>query len=352
MHILILAGGGGTRLWPLSRQDFPKQFLRFGDQNSLLQKTVLRFLHSKLAKTISIATNSQYAPLVEEQLEAIGAAGKIEIIIEPAKKNTAPAIAFSVKILEEKGKICKSDTLLILPSDHLIEPQSVFVEYLEEVNPLVQKNHLLLFGICPTKPETGYGYIQIDKRFDHFTYQVKRFVEKPDLQTAKSYLFSGNYYWNSGIFACTVSHFWEILQEFAPQIANLSFSEMPDISFDYAVLEKCRDALVCPLPVTWSDVGCWDSVYDVMQKDENQNVKFGNVISLDTKNSLIISDKRLISTIGVEDLLIVETDDAIFIGRKGESQKVKDLVTSLRELLANKSPSGLIKDQKRDGKDG
>lgn len=328
MHILILAGGGGTRLWPLSRQDFPKQFLHFGDHQSLLQKTVSRFALWPITSSLSISTNKQYAPLVREQLKKTDS---VRIVIEPARKNTAPAIAFAIKELD----LPLDSVILVLPSDHLIEPQSIFLDYLSRVVPHVQKDQLVLFGIHPTKPETGYGYIQVDKQHDANTFEVKRFVEKPDKTLAEQYIASEDYYWNSGMFACTVRHFWKLIAQHAPIIDHLCeqnpipFEKMPDISFDYAVLEKTSPILVCPLPVVWSDVGCWDSVYESMEKDKNQNVKVGNVVEIDTKNSLILGGKRLISTIGLEDMLIVETEDATFISKKGESQKVKSMVLEL-----------------------
>lgn len=342
MHLLILAGGGGTRLWPLSRQDFPKQFLHFGDKLSLLQKSVSRFLDAPFTETISIATNIQYEPLVRQQIEKLETKQKINLIVEPCRKNTTAAIAFSIKYLQEKLGILENDPVLILPSDHLIEPQSLFSCYLEQIEPLVRKGELILFGIRPTTPETGYGYIQIGKYSTLSTHQVKRFVEKPDRALAEKYLASGDYYWNTGIFALSPHLFWGKLAQHAPEINHLMqgtfeeatsrFNELPDISFDYAILEKTKNALVCPLPVSWSDVGCWDSVYDAMIKDKNQNVKFGNVLEVDTKNSLIFGGKRLISTIGLENLLIIETDDVTFISKRGESQKVKNIVNELIKI--------------------
>ena len=330
MHILILAGGGGMRLWPLSRQDFPKQFLHFGDQESLLQKTVARFIDSPLTKSISIVTNHQYESLVKQQLQVIDPQQKTQILIEPERRNTGPAIAYAVKQMPIKD----SDPLLILPSDHLIEPQAVFSQYLELIDPIVRDHRLVLFGIRPTKAETGYGYIQIGKKFNPFLHQVKQFVEKPDRAKAEQYLQSGEYYWNSGMFALTPHLLWNLLATHAPEIHpdRTPFDQMPDISFDCAVVEKATDILICPLPVSWSDVGSWDSVYEVFEKDQNQNVKFGNVLDIDTKNSLIVGGKRLISTVGLEDLLIIETDDAMFVGKKGESQKVKNIVQELKKI--------------------
>lgn len=339
MHILILAGGGGTRLWPFSREDFPKQFLHFGDQESLLQKSIRRFLSFSLAESISVVTNTQYQKIVEQQIEKIDPVKKLNIIVEPERKNTAPAIAFAVKFLEGNHLIQPDASLLVLPSDHYIEPEEVLLSYLEKTLPLIETHHLVLFGITPTKPETGYGYIQKGKNVGPHSFQVSRFIEKPETKKAEEYLVSGEYLWNSGMFAFSSHLFWRQLSILAPDIFSLvqgdlpqivnQFSQMPSISFDYAILEKTKETLVCPLPVIWSDVGCWDSIYDMLEKDQNQNVKSGNILEIDTKNSLIFGGKRLISTIGLEDLLIVETDDATFISKKGESQKVKQLVQEL-----------------------
>ena len=341
MKVIVLAGGGGTRLWPLSRQDFPKQFLHFDDHLSLLQKTVGRFLNVSFAEDVVVATSCQYQTLVEQQLNQMEGENKADILIEPARRNTAPAIALAVKYLQEcKG--AKDDTvILVMPSDHMIEPESVFIRFLEQAEEWARKQ-IVLFGIHPTRPETGYGYIQIGAQAEGLQYPVQRFVEKPDLQHAEQYLTSGDYYWNAGIFAFCPKVFWEELKCLAPDIFQLMqgdyascltrFSQMPEVSFDYAILEKTKKISVCPIPITWSDVGSWDSLYEVLAKDQNQNVKVGNVHEIDTKNSLIMGGKRLISTIGLEDMLIVETDDATFISKKGESQKVKELVQELVKI--------------------
>lgn len=335
MKAIILAGGGGARLWPLSRRDFPKQFLYFEDHESLLQKTVRRCLESPLIEEIIISINKEHELLVRQQLCKIGS--KLHIVVEPERKNTAPAIALAVKYIEEK--IGRAEPILVLPSDHLIEPQSVFNSHLEHLSEVVKFGKIALFGIAPTKPETGYGYIQIGEKFGLNSYKVKRFVEKPDVKKAEEFIASGNYYWNAGIFAFSIETFWKEMRAHAPKVASLekgSFEEnvkqfymLNEISIDYAVIEKSLETVVCPLPVAWSDVGSWDSVYESMQKDENKNVKRGNVHDIDTKRSLILGKKKLIATIGLEDMLIVESDDAIFISKKGESQRVKELVQEL-----------------------
>lgn len=332
MHVLILAGGGGLRLWPLSRQDFPKQFLHLGDEESLLQKTVRRFLDAPFAQTISIATNERYEPLIRQQLSKIGV--EIPILVEPLRKNTAPAIAHAVRQLELHFGAVQTDAILAIPSDHLLEPKSIFFHHVAQIEPLLRQGRLILFGIRPAKPETGYGYIQVGAPLEGSVHRVARFVEKPNAVTAKAYCASGDYYWNSGMFACSIEQLWKEFQTHAPEIYHQvhdpsQYSQMPEISFDFAILEKSSSIAVCLLPVTWSDIGSWDSVYDCLNKDTNLNVKIGNILDYDTKNSLIIGGKKLISTIGLDDLLIVETDDATFISKKGESQKVKELVQEL-----------------------
>ncbi|MBF8262516.1 MAG: mannose-1-phosphate guanylyltransferase/mannose-6-phosphate isomerase [Parachlamydiales bacterium] len=341
MKIIILAGGGGTRLWPLSRQDFPKQFLHFGDHLSLLQKTVGRFLNAPFVQDVTVATNRQYLSLVEMQLEKITSGKKADILLEPVRRNTAPAIALAVKYLQEIKGAKDDDAILVMPSDHLIEPESVFLRLIEEAEKFT-KEQIVLFGIRPTKPETGYGYIHIGPKSGGMLYEVNRFVEKPDRRKAEQYLSSGDYYWNAGIFAFSPQVFWNELKLYAPEISDrmqgdyaeclAGFANLPDVSYDYAVLEKTKRVAICPMPISWSDVGSWDSLYDALAKDQNQNVWVGNVLGINTKNSLIIGGKRLISTIGLEDVVIVETDDATFISKKGESQKVKELVQELVKI--------------------
>lgn len=342
MKAIVLAGGGGTRLWPLSRENFPKQFLNFGSGLSLLQKTVERLSKASFIEEIVVATNVHHQSLVQLQMQKMEFSQKIKILVEPLRRNTAPAIGLAIKYLEAHCNGKPSDAIVVLPSDHLIEPEAIFLHSLEQMEELVrEKNRIVTFGIRPTKPETGFGYIRIGKKFNSLTFEAARFVEKPDRKTAEKYFVDPHFYWNAGMFVFSIQTYWKQLKQHACFLSELfegsyeeslaRFDRMPDLSIDYALMEKSKEILVCPLAVSWSDVGSWDSVYDAMEKDHNQNVKIGHIYDIDTKNSLIIGGKKLISTIGLEDMLIIETEEALFITKKGESQRVKALVKELAD---------------------
>ena len=342
MKIVILAGGSGTRLWPYSRSSFPKQFLHFGEEKTLLQKTISRFLPIAAPEDIIIMTNQDYFHHVRSQVKELAPALEKQILVEPERKNTAPAIALAVSYLRDFLQCDENECFLVSSSDHLIAPEEVFLEAVKKGESLAKEGKNVIFGIRPHKPETGYGYIKADAEGN-----VERFIEKPDYAMAQQYLISGEYLWNSGIFLFQIKTFLEELQAYSPEVAEKiegnfqdvirRFSDFPEVSIDYALMEKSQKTVVIPLDITWSDVGSWDSVYDVLEKDANQNVKVGNVLDIDTKNCLIMGDKRLISTIGLEDLLVIETEDAIFIGKKGESQRVKHLVEELKKRNAKES---------------
>ena len=344
MKIIILAGGSGTRLWPYSRSCFPKQFLHFGDQKSLLQKTIERFIGRYPLSDLLIITNQAYYHLVKTQVCEIAAELENQILVEPERRNTAPAIALGISSLQIKD-MSADECILVCSSDHLITPLERFLDAVEKSEKVSKKEKKhMIFGIRPHQPETGYGYIKVKRAIADQVYEVEEYVEKPSLELAQRYLLDGDYLWNSGIFLFHVGTFMQEMQQHCPEIFEklqgsfdqcLSrFAEMPDISIDYALMEKSKRTLVIPLDVTWSDVGSWDSVYEILEKDENKNVKIGNVLDIDTRNCLIMGGKHLISTIGLEDLLVIETDDALFIGKKGESQRVKNLVDELKKRNA------------------
>ncbi len=339
MKVIILAGGSGSRLWPLSRSRHPKQFLSLGEGGSLLQKTVGRFLPEVPIHDLCIVANQEYAHVVQAQLSALHPDLPGQVILEPLSKNTGSAIAFSVRCLEQNFDIPSDEALLFCPADHLIAPKERFLEIVRQAQSCAKKGQIITFGVRPTRPETGYGYIKA-KTHGKAPYSIEKFVEKPPLVQAVSFVESGEYYWNAGIFLFTPETYWQESKACASPYSNLQtqsvseieqlFPELPSLSFDYAMMEKTEKAAVMPLDLTWSDVGSWDSVYDVLEKDEQQNVALGHVHSIDTKNSLVIAGERLVTTLGIEDMLVVDTQDALFIAKRGESQRVKQLVEALQ----------------------
>jgi len=336
MIVLILAGGEGSRVWPLSKSKFPKQFLNSGGQYSLLQKTVLRFKSYPFVTRLVISTNESYTEFVKLQMDEIECSSFCDILSEPLRKNTAPAIAYSLRYLQETGQIEGKEKVLVVPSDHFIEPETHFRHYLELLDEKVQSK-IVILGVSVKKPETGYGYIKIASFYDELTYEIETFTEKPTFELACQYVKSGNYFWNCGIFLFSIDLFWKQMEMHSPEIFHLaeksfaevkeSYGQFPEISIDYALMEKTKEIVLLPLSIDWFDIGCWDSVYELLEKDPNGNVFVGKSQGCDVKESLIFNHSaKTIMVIGVDDLIVVNTEDSVLIVKKGSSQKIKNLL--------------------------
>ena len=345
---VLLCGGSGTRLWPLSRTHYPKQFLRLADDFSLLQNTLRRLDGLPgLAATIAVA-NEIHRFLLAEQLREIGL--KSSILLEPAARNTAPAVAAAaVHALDQAGEK-EAPLLLVLPSDHVISDVEAFQKAIRAAVPHAQSGALVTFGIVPNRPETGYGYIRRGTALKG-GFVLDRFVEKPDAETAQSYLDTGEYLWNSGIFLFRADSYLAALESFAPAIKNAvaeamshakqdmdfvrldlaAFSASPSNSIDYAVMEKISDGVVIPLDAGWNDIGAWDALAVLGQSDVSGNTVRGDVLVIDTKDSVIYSDGRLVATVGVSNLVVVATKDAVLVADKANAQAVKKVVEALKK---------------------
>ena len=338
MKLIILAGGGGTRLFPLSRTCMPKQFLKLGHADSLLTQTVKRFLPLIKPADIVVVTNKEYVHHVKNELVACGA-GSAHILLEPVARNTAPAIALAARFCLAELDCLAEEVLFVTPADHIISPVDRFIQDVRLAVELASKDSIVTLGIKPDKPETGYGYIQAGQLLGS-GYRVESFREKPDRETAEGYLADGNYYWNSGMFAFTAGCIMDEFGLYAPELFQLAsapypevmakFDAMPNISIDYAVAEKSARVVMAPLTAYWNDIGSWDAIYDVLDKDQSGNALSGDCLPISCANTLILGRNRLIAGIGLEDILVVETDDVIVVAKRGESQKVKDVVTELK----------------------
>ncbi|WP_321311702.1 mannose-1-phosphate guanylyltransferase/mannose-6-phosphate isomerase [Halarcobacter sp.] len=336
MTNMILCGGSGTRLWPISRTLMPKQFVKLFDEKSLFQLTINR--NRDFCSKSFIVSNSEQYFLALDQIDQLENSFESEYLLEPVGRNTAPAIALACFALD-----CE-EMVLITPSDHLIKNKAEYKNVVKKAESLAKEDYLVTFGITPTYPETGYGYIEAND------FDVKAFHEKPDETTAEKYVNDGNYYWNSGMFCFKAGVFLDELKKYSPEIyeaslkafKNANSSNMirikcddmlaiPEDSIDYAVMEKSSKVKVVPSNIDWSDLGSFDSLYEELPKDQNGNTINQNFISIDSKNNLIYGKERKITAVDIEDLIIVDTGDALLISKKGSSQKVKKVVQEVRK---------------------
>jgi mannose-1-phosphate guanylyltransferase/mannose-6-phosphate isomerase len=345
---VIMAGGTGSRLWPLSRELYPKQFLTVTGELSMLQQTAARLSGIEHQAPLLIC-NEEHRFIAAEQLR-LGGFDNSGIILEPVGRNTAPAIALAALHAIKNAKQDNEPILLVLAADHLIEDNDAFQASVTKALPFAQDGQLVTFGIVPTTPETGYGYIKAgEPQGNAFT--VDQFVEKPDLATARDYLASGDYYWNSGMFLFKASRYLEELKKYSPEILisceksmavtmpdmdfvrvdKEAFQSCPDDSVDYAVMEKTASAMVIPMDAGWSDVGSWSALWEVSAKDENNNVIKGDVIAINSVNSYLHSENKLIATVGIDNVIVVETKDAILVAHKDQVQDVKSIVNHLKK---------------------
>jgi mannose-1-phosphate guanylyltransferase/mannose-6-phosphate isomerase len=340
---VLLSGGSGTRLWPLSREAYPKQFLPLVGEDTMLQATWSRIAPMAGTAPIVVA-NEAHRFLVAEQLRVVGAPVP-RIVLEPVGRNTAPAIAVAALQALADGA---DPLLLVLPSDHVVANVDAFREAVRVASVAAEAGKLVTFGIVPTAPETGFGYIEAAAG-EGDVRPVKRFVEKPDAETAQRYIAEGGYYWNSGMFLFRASVVLAELERFRPDIVaacraafdqakrdgdfvrldEAAFAACPSDSIDYAVMERTDAAMVLPVDIGWNDVGSWSALWDVTERDADGNAHHGDVIAVDSRNSYAYA-RRLVALVGVDDLVVVETDDAVLVAHKGRVQQVKDIVAKLK----------------------
>lgn len=345
MYGIILAGGSGSRLWPLSRELCPKQLLNITGEKSLLQATFERLQKLMPEENILSITNTKHLANVKMQLKDYYASPLI--LPEPVSKNTAPATAVSVKYIYENKN--SDDIILVVPSDHLIHDVQKFSEAIEKGKIFAEQGFVVTFGVEPSYCETGFGYIKTSEKISE-GFKVEKFVEKPDSATAQKYLQDKTMFWNSGIFMFKPSVFFNELKEHAPEIFEITekidfknseeipfveFDKMPNISLDYALMEKSNNLVMIKLENDWKDVGSWDAIYDISPKDKDGNVFVGHVLDEGSKNSLVYSSSKLVATIGLEDVVLVETEDAILACRKDKTQNVKHIYETLKQQNDN-----------------
>lgn len=342
VYPVLLAGGTGSRLWPISRELYPKQLVSLVGADSLIQDTIKRLLPELDVSAVRIICGEEHFFEIARHLEEIDVPSDGKIITEPCGRNTAPAILLGILEILKKEK---DAVLLVFPSDHVVHDVAAFQGQLKKAISLAMKNYIVTFGIKPASPETGYGYIEGGKRAVGGAFFIKRFVEKPDEKKARTYLKAGNFYWNSGMFAFKASVMLREFKAYQPALLKQlqkihsasdtispdAYSTLPDISIDYAIMEKTRKGVVLPSDFGWSDIGSWKSLYDFLPKSENNNVVEGDVILKETRNCFIRGNNRLIVANDLENIVIVETPDTVFVSDLDNSKDVKSIVCELKE---------------------
>src|SRR3989338_156422 len=340
LYAVILAGGSGTRFWPLSRRSQPKQFLKILGEKTLFKETLGRIKSRIPGKNIFIVTNAEYKKQVAQGIKDFGIPG-INLLFEPKGKNTAPAICWAAFRIYSQNP---NAAMVVLPSDHLIQNSNLFQKALQKAFTTAEKGFLVTLGIAPDRPETGYGYIKAKTRGSSLSaVSVERFVEKPSLEKAKKFLKNKAYFWNSGMFVWRAD---VILNEFRKSLPRIFYflknhhdprritrvwPKLESISVDYGILEKAKKVALIPcLKLGWSDVGSWQALFEVLQKNRNANIHRGRVIGIDNHDTLILGQERLIAAIGLKDTVVIDTPDALLICQKNQSQKVRDITALLK----------------------
>ena len=344
MIAVIMAGGAGTRFWPLSREKYPKQYLSLFDNKTMLQETVERLYPVIGPESIYIVSTELQRPLIRENVPAIP---EQNLIIEPFGRNTAPCIALSAFFLKQKYPL--DETMLVLPSDHVIIEHNIFLKSLELAETAARDGYLVTFGIKPDYPATGYGYIELGENINSHINRISNFKEKPDYETAKLFLQAGSYYWNSGMFMWSIGTILESFNKYSPDIYKpfLSIEELwkekgldtdighlykilPKKPVDVSIMEKAVEGVVIPVNYHWNDVGSWRAVSELSEKNEDNNTLPDNAICINSESNYIHS-KKLVTLIDIDNLIVIETDDAILISRKESAEKVKDIVEKIQE---------------------
>lgn len=344
---VILAGGSGSRLWPLSRKHYPKQLLKLFGERTMLQQTLIRLEGVPDLGDPIVVCNEEHRFMVAEQLQEIGQT-QAAILLEPLARNTAPALALAAV---KAQTMAENPTLLVLAADHVIENIPLFHSAIAAAVEAADREYLVTFGVEPTRPETGYGYIKTSDGGTQVYRPVELFAEKPDLPTAESYLAQGGYYWNSGMFVFQTQTFLQELEHYSPSVLRAAkgafekarldldfvridreeFASAPDISIDYALMENSDKVVCVPFRAGWSDVGCWQSFWELSEKDERGNTFVGDSIDLNSKDTLVFSRDKLVATIGVSNLLVINTPDAVLVADKGSAQQVKAVIAEIEK---------------------